>query len=155
MNCSSASICHNYIRGTAAVAAACGGSPGLCCWFKTGGSLSEYRIRIRQERCSAYESFVNLVTSLPVNGWPQPGLEIEWALPHEPVCKMPVDCRDLANSKCLFNPASVGRCLCKAGFQWDPINGICKSELHCLHWLLNFLFSYYYYRRNYFWWYNC
>lgn len=73
MNCSSASICHNYIRGTAAVAAACGGSRGLCCWFKTGGSLSENRIRIRQERCSAYESFVNLVTSLPVNGWPQPG----------------------------------------------------------------------------------
>ena len=131
MNCSSASICHNYIRGTAAVAAACGFSPVLCCWFQTGGSFSEYRIRIRQERCSAYESFVNLDTSLPVNEWPQPGLEIQWALPHEPVCKMPVDCRDLANSECLFNSASVGRCLCKVGFQWDPINGVCKSELHC------------------------
>ncbi|KAM4090898.1 hypothetical protein ACJW30_09G097800 [Castanea mollissima] len=116
MNCSSASICHNYIRGTAA----------------TGGSFSEYRIRIRQERCSAYESFVNLDTYLPVNEWPQPGLEIEWALPHEPVCKMQVDCRDLANSGCLFNPASVGRCLCKAGFQWDPINGICKN-VKCQH----------------------
>lgn len=140
MNCSSASICHNYIRSTAAVAAACGFSPVVCCWFKTGGSFSEYRIRIRPERCSAYESFVNLDTSLPVNEWPQPGLEIEWALPHEPVCKMPVDCRDLANSECLFNSATVGRCLCKAGFQWDPINGVCKSELHCY---IGFLISYF------------
>lgn len=55
------------------------GSSRFCCYYKTGGSLNAYRIRVRTERCSAYETFVNLDTSLPVSKWPKPGVEIEWA----------------------------------------------------------------------------
>ncbi|KAG7964884.1 hypothetical protein I3843_09G194100 [Carya illinoinensis] len=134
MNCSSTSVCHNFVRDNAAVAAACTRASSLCCWYKTGGSGSAYKMRVRKERCSAYESFVNLDMSLPVSKWPEPGVEIEWASPKEPLCKMPVDCRDLVNSVCLLDPASAGqrRCLCKAGFRWDPINGVCIN-VKCPH----------------------
>ncbi|GMN20812.1 hypothetical protein TIFTF001_047176 [Ficus carica] len=86
-NCSMKSPCHNYIKGKANVASACGNSP-ISCFFKTGGSVNEYRIRVRKERCSAYESFVNLDVSLPVSKWPEPGVEIEWASPQEPTCRV-------------------------------------------------------------------
>lgn len=128
-NCSSTSICHSYIRDNRVAKAACGALP-VCCWFRTGGSINEYRIRVRAERCAAYQSFVDLDLSLPVSKWPEPGVKIEWALPREPTCKLPVDCQDLLNSMCLQYAESAGqkRCLYKAGFQWDPISGICKSE---------------------------
>lgn len=73
---------------------------------------------------------MDLDLSLPVSKWPEPGVKIEWALPREPTCKLPVDCQDLLNSMCLQDAESAGqkRCLYKAGFQWDPISGICKSE---------------------------
>ncbi|KAK2657795.1 hypothetical protein Ddye_010847 [Dipteronia dyeriana] len=127
VNCSSSSICHNYIRENVVAKTACG-NLSICCWFKTGGSVSEYsRILVREGRCAAYLSFVNLDMNLPVSKWPEPGVEIDWALPREPVCKLPVECKGLLNSKCSQDPASFvqKRCLCKAGFQWDPINGIC------------------------------
>lgn len=130
-NCSSSSLCHNYIRENAVARSACGSLP-LCCYYKTGGSLNAYRIRVRSERCSAYESFVNLDSSLPVSKWPEPGVEIEWASPQEPTCKLQADCRDLANSMCLpvTNTGSKGerRCLCKVGYRWDAINGMCQGE---------------------------
>ncbi|KAH7553736.1 hypothetical protein JRO89_XS12G0049600 [Xanthoceras sorbifolium] len=127
-NCSSSSICHSYIRDNAVAQAACGNLP-ICCWLKTGGSVNEYRIRVREGRCAAYLSFVNLDMNLPVSKWPEPGVEIDWAFPQEPVCNALRDCKDLLNSMCLPDPASLvqKRCLCKAGFQWDPINGICQS----------------------------
>lgn len=93
-NCSSTSICHSYIRDNPVAKAACGALP-VCCWFKTGGSINEYRIRVRAERCAAYQSFVDLDLSLPVSKWPEPGVKTEWALPREPTCKLPVDCQDL------------------------------------------------------------
>ncbi|KAH7514499.1 hypothetical protein FEM48_Zijuj11G0095900 [Ziziphus jujuba var. spinosa] len=124
VNCTSSSPCHDYIKQNVVANRACGSLP-FCCFFKTGGSINAYRIRVRKERCSAYESFVNLDASLPVNKWPEPGVEIEWALPEEPICKSSVDCRDLVNSVCLpYN--GNRRCLCKTGYQWDPINGICQ-----------------------------
>ncbi|KAF3947672.1 hypothetical protein CMV_026223 [Castanea mollissima] len=52
---------------------------GLCCTFRTGGSSTEHRIRIREAGCSAYTSFVNLDPNLPVDRWPEPGLEIQRA----------------------------------------------------------------------------
>ncbi|KAK9195918.1 hypothetical protein WN943_004046 [Citrus x changshan-huyou] len=73
-NCSSTSICHSYIRDNPVAKAACGALP-VCCWFKTGGSINEYRIRVRAERCAAYQSFVDLDLSLPVSKWPEPGLK--------------------------------------------------------------------------------
>lgn len=75
-SCSSSSICHNYIRENAVAKAACGNLP-RCCWFKTGGSVNEYRIRVREGRCAAYLSFVNLDMDLPASKWPEPGVEIE------------------------------------------------------------------------------
>ncbi|KAL4342186.1 hypothetical protein GQ457_08G019790 [Hibiscus cannabinus] len=125
INCTSTSICHNYIKDHAA---ACMRSP-MCCVFKTGGSQTAYVLRIHDGGCLAYQSFVNIDTVNPPKKWPQPGLEIEWALPQEPVCKMPVDCNNLFHSKCLADPVNVGttRCFCNKGFKWDPVNGLCQS----------------------------
>ncbi|KAE8706042.1 Wall-associated receptor kinase-like 20 [Hibiscus syriacus] len=124
INCKSTSLCHNYIKDNAT---ACMRSP-LCCVFKTGGSQTAYVLRIHNGGCLAYQSFVNIDTVNPPKKWPQPGLEIEWALPQEPVCKTPVDCDNLFHSKCLAYPANVGtkRCFCNKGFKWDPFNGLCQ-----------------------------
>ncbi|MBA0830346.1 hypothetical protein Goarm_014885 [Gossypium armourianum] len=125
INCTSTSICHYYIKDNAA---ACMRSP-ICCVFKTGGSQTAYVVRIHDRGCLAYQSFVNFDTVNPPKKWPQPGLEIEWALPLEPACKAPMDCKNLFHSKCLADPANVGttRCLCNKGFTWDPVNGLCRS----------------------------
>lgn len=126
INCTSTSICHYYIKDNAA---ACMRSP-ICCVFKTGGSQTEYVVRIHDGGCLAYQSFVNFDGVNPPKKWPQPGLEIEWALPLEPACKAPMDCKNLFHSKCLADPANVGttRCLCNKGFTWDSFNGLCRSK---------------------------
>ncbi|GFZ10957.1 protein kinase family protein [Actinidia rufa] len=80
----------------------------ICCMFRTGGSQTAYVVRVHGGGCSAYQSFVNLDPSLPVAKWPEPGMEIEWALPQELVCQSPVDCREIRNSRCSADPASVG-----------------------------------------------
>ncbi|GMJ03136.1 hypothetical protein like AT3G53840 [Hibiscus trionum] len=133
LNCSSTSVCHDYIRANPEANANCGALP-FCCWYATGGTLHTYRIRVRPERCSAYQSFVNLNMSSPVSKWPTPGMEIQWLPPREPECKLPVDCDDLANSICLPDPENAGlrRCSCKPGFQWDSIHGICQ-DVKCTH----------------------
>lgn len=84
----------------------------------------------RPDRCMAYQSFVNLDLTLPVAKWPEPGLEIEWALPQEPDCILPVDCRGLKGSRCLPVPGRVGqqRCFCRVGQHWDPTTGLCQSK---------------------------
>lgn len=128
LDCSPNSICHAYIRDNAATAA-CRGT-AKCCWFKTGAPLYAYKIGVRDAGCMAYQSFVNLATSLPVKRWPDPGLEIEWALPKEPICRIRKDCSNLLNSVCLPDGGVLGqkRCFCRAGFRWDSINGLCQSE---------------------------
>ncbi|KAK8563802.1 hypothetical protein V6N13_005968 [Hibiscus sabdariffa] len=125
INCTSTSICHNYIKDNAAE---CMRTP-LCCVFKTGGSQTAYVVRIHDGGCLAYQSFVNFDTVNPPKKWPEPGLEIEWELPQEPVCKTQLDCKNLLHSSCASDPMKVGstRCLCKKGFTWDPINGLCRS----------------------------
>ncbi|KAL5742694.1 hypothetical protein ACOSP7_029426 [Xanthoceras sorbifolium] len=131
INCSSNCICHNYIKDSAP---ACMRS-SLCCMFRTGGSQTSYVVRVHAGGCSAYQSFVNLDSKwVPPKKWPEPGLELEWELPQEPVCKVPVDCWVLLHSNCLADPESLGlnRCFCKAGFMWDPINGSCQSA-KCRH----------------------
>ncbi|XP_027351297.1 wall-associated receptor kinase-like 20 [Abrus precatorius] len=130
-NCSLSSICHKYVQDNDVAAKICGTSnrvSPICCHVKTGGSVTAYRIRVRKERCAAYVSFPNLDYSLPVSMW-QPGVEIEWELPEEPLCKVNEDCLDLANSGCLPDPVTGGwrKCLCKPGFHWDPVNGICQN----------------------------
>ena len=129
LNCSSTSICDDYIRGNPEARANCGALPN-CCWYVTGGTPHTYRIRVHPERCSAYQSFVNLDMNLPVSKWPVPGLELQWLPPEEQKCKLPADCKDLLNSMCLLDPVNVGqrRCLCKLGFQWNSIHGICQGQ---------------------------
>ncbi|KAF4372967.1 hypothetical protein F8388_010994 [Cannabis sativa] len=126
-NCSSNSPCHDYIRSKAMKE--CGSLP-ICCVYRTGGSVNEFRIRAREQRCSAYEVFVNLDSSMPVTKWPMPGVEIEWVPPGESMCKTSMDCQAWANSECLADQVGKRRCLCKAGFRWDPINGVCQN-LRC------------------------
>ena len=130
LNCSSSSLCHSYINGTAS-ATVCNAGP-LCCTFRAGGSSNSYQIRVRDVGCSAYSSFVNLNPALPVNRWPEPGLEIQWLSPRETVCASQKDC-DSATSACGPDPSSgtgIKRCFCINGLVWDPIRGVCtKSEL--------------------------
>ncbi|KAJ7950264.1 Protein kinase family protein [Quillaja saponaria] len=131
--CTPSNLCYKYIKGNAIANKDCGPSShasSICCSIKTGGSGTAYKIRLRKDRCAAYLSFVYLDETLPVNKWPEPGVEIEWKQPKEPVCNVPVDCRDLAHSACSPDPVSGGfikRCLCNSGFQWDAINGMCHS----------------------------
>ena len=129
LNFSAASLCHTYINGTKD-ATRCDGP--LCCKFRAGGSSNSYQIRVRDVGCTAYASFVNLDPGLPVNRWPEPGLEIQWMSPQEPVCGSQADC-DGGNSTCGADPKRDGikRCFCNAGLVWNPISGTCtESELH-------------------------
>ena len=128
INCSSTCICHSYITST--LSASMCKREQICCMFRTGGSQTAYAVRVHGGGCSAYQSFVNLDPSFPVAKWPEPGMEIEWALPQELVCQSPVDCREMRNSRCSADPASLGvrRCFCKRGWRWDAIYGLCRSE---------------------------
>lgn len=92
--------------------------------------MTASRIRVRKERCSAYECFVNMGSSVPPKKWPEPGVEIQWTPPREPACRVATDCRNWVNSACSPDPANAGqrRCLCKVPFKWDPINGLCSGN---------------------------
>ncbi|WCJ28352.1 Protein kinase family protein [Euphorbia peplus] len=134
MNCSSNSRCHDFMKENGIAKDACGSvADSICCWFRTGGSTTAYKIRAQGDRCSAYRSFVNLDIESPVSKWPESGIELEWALPEEPLCRTQLDCRELVNSLCFQNPVNSGqqRCYCRPGFRWDPINGICIADLKC------------------------
>jgi hypothetical protein len=84
LNCTSTSLCHVYANESSGTVAPCKDAR-LCCTFRTGGSSTSYMIRVRESGCSAYTSFVNLDPNLPVDKWPQPGLEIQWESPREPI----------------------------------------------------------------------
>ncbi|GAU36386.1 hypothetical protein TSUD_151530 [Trifolium subterraneum] len=130
LNCSAASACHAYINATDSISA-CQTGP-VCCTYRTGGSSNSYQIRVRDSGCSAYSSFVNLDTSLSVNRWSRPGLEIQWLSPRETVCVSQKDC-DSTTSSCGVDDSPVNgikRCFCNGKLVWDPIQGVCtKSEL--------------------------
>ncbi|KAL0402815.1 UNVERIFIED_CONTAM: Wall-associated receptor kinase-like 20 [Sesamum radiatum] len=129
LNCTSNSLCHVYVNATNS-ASDCVNT--ACCAFRAGGSTTSYRIRLRQdaqEGCRAYRSFVNLDYGLPVNRWPQPGVELQWVLPREPTCGGQGDCG--SGSSCGPDPnsnAGISRCFCNSGLQWDPLNGVCAKE---------------------------
>ncbi|KAJ8747140.1 hypothetical protein K2173_001697 [Erythroxylum novogranatense] len=114
MECRESSICHNYIKEKAV---ACMKEP-FCCTFKTGGLQN------------GYESFVNLdVKKVAAKQWPVLGIEIQLALPQEPICKTQQDCKDILYSKCLADRMKLGqnRCFCDAGLKWEPFNGLCQN----------------------------
>ncbi|KAH6769190.1 Protein kinase family protein [Perilla frutescens var. frutescens] len=126
LNCTSSSLCHVYSNNSA-TGAPCRNTP--CCAFRAGGSTTAYRIRIREEGCRAYRSFVNLDPGLPVDRWPQPAVELLWLLPPEPTCTAQSDCG--SGSTCGPDRNSNGqlsRCFCNSGLQWDPVDGVCALE---------------------------
>ncbi|KAH7856004.1 hypothetical protein Vadar_031536 [Vaccinium darrowii] len=127
LNCTSTSLCHTYANATAG---ACQDAP-ICCTFQAGGSTTSYMIRVRDSGCRAYTSYVNLDYGLAVNRWPQPGLEIQWVSPPEPVCGSQADCD--SNSTCGADPSENGvrRCYCNSGLYWDPIDGSCAEIVTC------------------------
>ncbi|XP_051121464.1 wall-associated receptor kinase-like 20 [Andrographis paniculata] len=127
LDCTATSPCHVYSNASASAATACADLP--CCAFRAGGSTTSYRIRVRQDGCRAYRSFVNLDPSLPVSAWPQPGVELLWIPPAEPICAAQADCG--SGSSCKPEPNSnrgVSRCFCSSGLKWDPIRGVCAKE---------------------------
>ncbi|KAK9186547.1 hypothetical protein WN944_017935 [Citrus x changshan-huyou] len=128
LNCTSSSLCHVYINGTSN-AAPC--EDGICCTFRAGGSSTSYMIRVRQSGCRAYTSFVNLNPNLPLNRWGEPGLELQWLSPREPVCDSQADCD--RNSTCGpdARESGVRRCFCMSGLLWDPIKGVCAEKITC------------------------
>ncbi|KAF8016427.1 hypothetical protein BT93_H1824 [Corymbia citriodora subsp. variegata] len=141
--CTPTSICHAYLRDNPLAAASCSNF-SLCCSLKTGGSQNKYRIRIRQDRCAAYQNFVNLDTSLPVSKWPAfRGVELEWELPQEPLCTSQVDCQNSANSMCSVDPMKVvqKRCFRQSRFQWNPIAG--QSNISAANIGINQFFNYF------------
>ncbi|XVE69242.1 hypothetical protein DITRI_Ditri09bG0136600 [Diplodiscus trichospermus] len=129
LDCSSAGLCHVYVNKSTR-AAACEAAP-ICCTLRVGGGATAYAIRVRESGCRAYTSFVNLQTDLPVNRWPEPGMELQWVSPPEPVCSTQADCD--WNSTCGPDPNSNGvrRCFCHSGLWWDPIQGICAENITC------------------------
>ncbi|XP_061996200.1 wall-associated receptor kinase-like 20 [Rosa rugosa] len=126
LNCTSSSLCHTYVNNTNAVGS-CQRAP-ICCTFGAGGSSTAYMILVRDSGCSAYTSFVNLDPFLPVNRWPEPGVEIQWVAPREPVCTAQSDCD--GKSVCGSDPVQNGvrRCFCNSGFTWDPVSGFCVDD---------------------------
>ncbi|KAJ7960163.1 putative Kinase [Quillaja saponaria] len=133
LNCSSTSLCHTYINGSRD-ASPCEDGP-ICCTIRAGGSSTEYKVRVWDTGCRAYTSFVNLDPKLPLTRWPEPGLEIEWVLPQEPVCGSQVDCGGGGGGKstCRPDPDEDGtsRCFCNDGLLWDPIRGMCVENSKC------------------------
>ncbi|RDY07004.1 Wall-associated receptor kinase-like 20, partial [Mucuna pruriens] len=127
MNCSASSACHSYTTDQADFGAC--RRVGLCCEYKSGGARKEYVVRVHGGACAAYQSFVDF-NGTAGKRWPEPGVGIEWVAPQEPVCRAPIDCNELVNSKCGVGPGGgVQRCFCNAGFKWDPINGLCQPQI--------------------------
>ncbi|KAK4480253.1 hypothetical protein RD792_013319 [Penstemon davidsonii] len=127
LNCTSNSLCHVFANGSES-GRDCGNGP--CCAFRAGGSTTAFRIRVREEGCRAYRSFVNLDYGLAVSRWPQPGVELQWVLPSETVCRGQGDCG--SGSTCGPDPNSngrVSRCLCNSGLVWDGVAGLCVEGL--------------------------
>ncbi|XP_019059190.1 PREDICTED: LOW QUALITY PROTEIN: wall-associated receptor kinase-like 15 [Tarenaya hassleriana] len=133
--CSESSLCHKFLVENLEARENCRDRKvNSCCWYKTGGTINTYKLyRAREDKCSAYQSYVDLDLSLPVSKWGDPAVEIEWNPPREPPCKFSGDCKGLANSVCTADPENLGqkRCFCKKGFQWDSVNGVCKVVGRC------------------------
>ncbi|XP_058078650.1 wall-associated receptor kinase-like 20 [Magnolia sinica] len=128
LNCSSTSLCHTYINRTAE-AAPCRQTL-ICCTFKNDVSLL-YSVRLSRVGCTAYRSFVNFDPSLPVEQWPEVGLEIQWMSPPEPVCQTQSDCEAGQNATCAPDQvagAGIMRCFCNAPLRWDPFIGTCAEN---------------------------
>ncbi|KAF5750456.1 hypothetical protein HS088_TW03G00792 [Tripterygium wilfordii] len=130
LNCTDSSLCHLYLESSGHVddkrALECASSLRPCCTFVAGGMPSAYKIRLHSSGCRAFRSILHLDTDKPANQWEE-GLEIQWAVPLEPVCKNQLDCSGA--SKCV--PAGAkgrSRCVCNRGYHWDHILLSCMRK---------------------------
>ncbi|KAL6145686.1 hypothetical protein ACLB2K_056371 [Fragaria x ananassa] len=127
LNCTPSSLCHRYLESSGHVdtqrALKCNRNLNLCCTFVAGGTPSAYKIRLHSSGCKAYRSILHLDTNKPVDQWEE-GLEIQWAPPHEPVCRAQIDCSSSSNCS-LPARNSRSRCLCNKGYYWDRVLTIC------------------------------
>eukprot|EP01018_Ginkgo_biloba_P021618 Gb_11802 [translate_table: standard] len=127
LNCSSNSLCHEYIDQVEG-AKACRNNT-ICCTFRAGGSSTSDKIRVRTQGCKAYTSVVNYNPALPASQWSY-GIELQWVSPREPVCRSQKDCGE--KSACSRDPTSNSggsRCFCTNDFHWDPISGTCAKNV--------------------------
>lgn len=93
---------------------------GVCCEYKSAGSLKEYVVRVHGGGCAAYQSFVDFNGTAAGKRWPEPGVGIKWVAPQEPVCKAPIDCKELLNSSVEWAPLVVG---CKGACAMLDLSG--------------------------------
>ncbi|RZC77128.1 hypothetical protein C5167_001297 [Papaver somniferum] len=131
LNCSSASLCHQYLEQSGRVdpnrARQCVNEVQPCCSFLAGGMPSAYKIRLHASGCRAFRSILHLDTGKPASEWEE-GLEIQWAPPSEPLCRTQLDCSRTSTCSSSTKPG-VSRCLCIKGYYWDQALGTCSREV--------------------------
>lgn len=130
LNCSSNSLCQAYSNFSGSDVLDCRTLP-FCCTVEYGGQA--YSVSLTAKSCSLYRSFVDLDPTLPMDKWPtKAGMELQWALPREPVCQTQEDCDDGNNATCVTDLASTGgamkRCFCVKPLVWNPISGMCERS---------------------------
>ncbi|KAI3519966.1 hypothetical protein L1887_09186 [Cichorium endivia] len=127
LDCSPTSPCWAYQNGSARMSV-CQRSP-RCCFLKNSSQTEQGCFSIAMEHCGAYTNFVNLDFSLPISKWPDPAVELMWALPSERPCKTQACCDSTFNSICRDTGDGALRCYCKPNYRWDAIGGRCASDL--------------------------
>ncbi|KAI3721229.1 hypothetical protein L2E82_32235 [Cichorium intybus] len=127
LDCSQTSPCRAYQNGSARMSV-CQRSP-RCCSLKNSSQTEQGCFSIAMEHCGAYTNFVNLDFSLPISKWPDPAVELMWALPSERPCKTQACCDSTFNSICRDAGDGALRCYCKPNYRWDAIGGRCASDL--------------------------
>lgn len=124
LNCSSNSLCHQYLTQDSE-GAACRRS-SLCCTFKAGGSSTSHTLRA--DDCTAYVSVLSPNPRNSASTWNY-GIELEWTAPSEPLCTSQKNCSQ--NSTCSTDPAlqRLSRCFCNRGFHWNTTSGLCTADI--------------------------
>nr|GEX45850.1 wall-associated receptor kinase-like 20 [Tanacetum cinerariifolium] len=125
LDCSSTSPCVTY-QNTVENYYACIKTP-RCCSYTRGSYTNYYFVSTTEDRCRAYTSFVNLDESLSINKYPDPGVELMWALPGEPRCTTQAQCD--STSTCKDVQDGKRRCICKSKLRWDAVTGQCIKDL--------------------------
>ncbi|KAI5425680.1 wall-associated receptor kinase-like 20 [Lathyrus oleraceus] len=143
LNCTASSICHRYLEnsGHVDVKRAHGCASGLrpCCTFVAGGMPSAYKIRLHSSGCKAFRSILHLDQDKPPSQWEE-GLEIQWSLPPEPVCRRQSDCS--RDSKCFASSRDkLFRCFCNRGFHWNPSATTCEKYKRKSKWKTSLIVS--------------
>ncbi|KAF5185265.1 Wall-associated receptor kinase-like [Thalictrum thalictroides] len=130
LNCTSSSLCHQYLELSGHVdrnrAVQCASGLNLCCTFIAGGMPSAYKIRLHASGCQAFRSIIQLDSEKPASEWEE-GLEIQWSPPPEPVCRTKLDCSGASTCTATTNSGLL-RCLCNRGYYWDHAKGSCLRK---------------------------